>query len=549
MLKATPLTLLALGLCRVALSAGPEDALLPQGQAALATGEQAFLAAGDQALLQTLLPTLGLRADDSVRVRWIVPDPLMEGHDARIDQYYRGVKVQGGEGILHMSGPRKRSLTDAFVKGLDLDTTPGIPPPEALAVAMADLGARGACRNPPTAELRVARLPAGDALVYRIHVELENGAAETIHREYLVDAQTGKILKQWSSLQTGKAAKGEGHSQYSGVVTLNTTQRGQEFELRDWTRGKTGNRVLNMDHATDDKGGKPYLDKANIWGDGRNYVGGATTTHNGETAGVDSAYGLQATWDYYAKVFGRKGIDDQGTAVTMRVHYDTAFDNAFWSDECFCVTSGDGDHFKSVNSLDVIGHELSHGVCAATANLDYEGESGGLNEANSDINGAMVVFFARGGSGSTIGSWGGHWTVGGDLAKPEHPGPLRWLYKPSKDGFSADYWSPGLKDLDVHASSGPMNRCFYFLSQGASPSPSSDYHSLFLPKGMEGLGNDRAARIWYRALTHYLTSTSGYAEARAACCSAAQDLYGSDSPEEAAVWNAFRGINVGQAWP
>ena len=529
----SPMLTLAFGLVQATRLSGQEDARL---------------VAGDQALVQTLLPSLGLARDDAARVCRIVPDPLMQGHDARITQYYRGVKVLGGEGILHLSGPRQRSLTDAFVKNLDLDPTPGVPPPEALAVALADVGAKGPCRVPPSIELLVARLDTGDALVYRVHLEFENGDEETLHRDCFVDAQTGRILRRWSTLQTGRAALGQGNSQYSGVVPLNTTQQALGYELRDWTRGRTGNVTTNANHAMDGLEVRPYQDTSNIWGDGQNYTGGATTSHNGETAAVDSAYGLQATWDYYSKVFGRKGVDDKGTAVTMRVHYGTAFNNAFWSDACYCVSSGDGNYYKSVNCLDVIGHELSHGVCTATAGLGYDGESGALNEANSDIQGVMIKFYARGGSGSTIGSWGGTWTLGEDLAKPEHPGPLRYLYKPSKDGSSPDYWTSELKLMDVHNGSGPMNRCFYLLSQGSSSNRLSDYYTCFLPQGMQGLGNDRAARIWYRALTHYLTSASQYADARNACISAAQDLYGSASAEEAAVWNAFHGINVGSAW-
>ncbi|BDU72131.1 M4 family metallopeptidase [Mesoterricola silvestris] len=525
-------------------------ALLALGST-LAAQEDAFLGSPEQLLVQELKPSLGLGREDAVKVRAILPDPLTQGRDARIAQFYKGVKVMGGEGILHLSGPRTRSVTDAFVKGLDLDTTPDVPPGEALAVALAELAPRGTPRTPPTSTLVVARLPSGDVLAYRIHAELDTGALEPVHMDFLVDARTARILKRWSSLRTGRAAIGKGISQFSGPVTLNTTTlaKGKGFELRDWTRGRTGNMVVNLDHGTGDDDGKIFTSDTNTWGDGLNYGGGATTAANGETAAVDAAYGLQAAWDYFAKVVGRKGLDDKGTAVTMRVHFGKDYDNAFWADACQCVSIGDGHYFKALASLDIIGHELAHGYCRATADLEYYGESGGLNEANSDINGTLIEFYARGGSGDTIGNWGGNWTIGEDVARPEHPDPLRYLYKPSKDGASPDAWSPDLQFLDVHHSSGPMNRCFYFLSQGASPKPSSDFYTCSLPKGMEGLGNDRAGRIWNRAVTRYLTSGSGYKEAREACVSAAKDLYGAGGPEERAVWDAFHGISLGPAWP
>jgi Zn-dependent metalloprotease len=517
---------------------------------ALGAQESTLLASRDQDYLQHLKPSLGLASEDSVRVAGTVPDPLMEGHDARVVQFYKGVKVLGGEAILHMSGPRPRSVTDALVKGLALDPTPLLPAPEAVALALSDLGPAGGFKELPKADLVVVRLEGKDALAYRIRLKPDNGASGPGPMDYLVDAHTGALLRKWSSLRTGRAAKGQGNSQYSGVVALNTTSTPRGFELRDWTRGRTGNTVLDMDHGTGTHGGKIFTSTTNTWGDGLNYSNEAkTASANGETAAVDAAFGLQVTWDYYNKVFGRKGIDGKGTALAARVHYGIGYDNAFWSDDCFCITFGDGTYLKSLESMDVVGHELSHGVCSTTANLEYFGESGGLNEANSDINGTLIEFYARGGAGERIGNWGGNWTIGEDLDKSSGtPRPIRYLYKPSKDGSSADDWSSDLQFLDVHHSSGPMNRCFYFLSAGASPNAKSDFYTCHLKGGMEGLGNDRAAQIWFRAMTHYLTSFSGYKEARKACITAAQDLYGPGGPEEKAVWNAFHGIAVGGAW-
>ena len=516
----------------------------------LAAQEESLLAARDQTLIQSLLPGLGLSRDDSVRVTRIVPDPLMAGHDARIAQFHRGIPVLGGEAILHQSGPRTRSLTDALVRGLDLDPTPRVPAGEARAVALRDRGPKGAPTRPPTLRLMAARLGSGDALVHRIHLEVGAGR-ETAQWDYLVDAHTGAIARKWPSLRTGRAAQGPGYSQYSGTVSLDTTRRAQGpgYELRDWTRGRTGNVILDF-HNQAAGPGAVFTSSANEWGDGLNYSAGSPSDSvNGQTAAVDAAYGLQRTWDYYAKVHGRNGIDGAGRAVTIRVHYDSRFDSAFWDDDCFCVSAGDGMMLKSLTDLDVIGHELSHGVCSATANLEYVGESGGLNEANSDINGAMVKFYARGGHGASIGNWGGTWTIGEGLETADYPRPLRYLYKPTKDGMSHDYWTKDLGSLDVHGSSGPMNRCFFFLCQGATPASGSEFHSDFLAAGMTGLGQDKAARIWYRALVHYLTSTSDYRDARNASIAAATDLYGSGGPEVQAVWNAFHAINVGDAWP
>jgi Zn-dependent metalloprotease len=98
--------------------------------------------------------------------------------------------------------------------------------------------------------------------------------------------------------------------------------------------------------------------------------------------------------------------------------------------------------------------------------------------------------------------------------------------------------------MDVHMSSGPMNRAFYFLCQGASARKDSDSYSQYLPKGMRGIGNDKALRIWWRTLSTYLTPRSRYLDARRGAIRAAEDLYGKRGPEALAVRQAFHGINV-----
>jgi Zn-dependent metalloprotease len=122
------------------------------------------------------------------------------------------------------------------------------------------------------------------------------------------------------------------------------------------------------------------------------------------------------------------------------------------------------------------------------------------------------------------------------------------MYKPSKDGRSPDAWSITLKNLDVHYSSGPNNRMFYFLAQGSNAGKGSDFSSTYLvkkPLAMTGIGNDKAYRIWFRANTTKFTASTNYADARAKMIAAAQELYGVGGKEEKAVQRAYAAINVG----
>jgi Zn-dependent metalloprotease len=484
-----------------------------------------------------------------------------------------GVRIWGGDGINHTQENGKEYLvTDPVPDEIDINTSPSLTPSEARWIVSADLGSRGPFAREPIVELvilpdmkrvrredgapvrtgdilnavEVVEKPVGYHLAYHVEAAVSNDQDGIMLAGYLVEAHGGAILRKWSALET---TAGSGNSQYSGTVALSTATGTQGFELRDLDRGS--HTTLDLNHSWDmAAGGNLYVDADNTWGDGQQYVvGGSTTSTNGQTAAVDAHYGAQVTWDFYRQVLGRNGIDGNGTPTRVRVHFADAYDNAFWWDACFCMTFGDGNQFKTLTPLDVVGHEFSHGVTSATADLIYMGESGSLNEATSDILGTMIEFYGRGagGQGSLIPDSGGDWTIGEQMKTPLFDRPLRYMYKPSLDGGSPDAWSSSLSSLDVHYGSGPMNRCFYFLSQGASPDAASTAYSSYLPTGMTGIGNDRAARIWYRALTTYLTSSSNYLHARMASLRSAIDLYGAVAPEVQAVRNAFAAINVGYA--
>ena len=270
---------------------------------------------------------------------------------------------------------------------------------------------------------------------------------------------------------------------------------------------------------------------------------GTGNPSNAETAAADAHYGAQITWDFYKSAFGRNGIRNDGKAAYSRVHYGNSYVNAFWSDSCFCMTYGDGSgNTNPLTSLDVAAHEMSHGLTSATAGLNYSGESGGLNEATSDIFGAGAEFFA--GNSSDVGDY----LIGEEIDINGDGSPLRYMDKPSKDGASKDSWSSGLGGVDVHYSSGPANHFFYLLSEGSGSktingvtynSPTSNGSTV------TGIGRTKALQIWYKALTTYMTSTTKYAQARTATLNAASALYGASSTEYKAVASAWSAVNVG----
>ena len=530
----------------------------------------------------------GLDNEHSFQIR--SQHPGTHGHRiTRADHTFQGLRVFGSESVVVTDENNEvvsESVSDRR-QGLDAsraakasgkgapDTTPAFAAEEAIRMVASRVAPSGAHRWQPSAELliypvmksvRVAsaankpddKLNALDLEEVVDHYELaylvktrmvQNG--KMIYTDTVLNATTGAVIKQWDALQT---VTGTGHSQYNGDVPIQTTLSGSTYQMLDATRGVGGQfggmAITNANHAPDTNPtpGVIYTNSTNTWGDGQNYIsGGSTTNANGQTAAVNALWGLMNTYDTMKNVLGWSSLDGSNTATYIAVHVGTAYDNAFYDSSCKCMYIGDGGtSFYSLGSIDVIGHEMGHGVTDATSGLVYSGESGGLNESASDINGEMVEAYARnGGTGNVIPA-GNDWMMGKEISKSGSP--LRWLWKPSKDGKSKDAWSSTLGSLNPHYSSGPNNRMFYFLSKGSNSSSSSEMYSSYLnkqPLAMTGIGNDKAYRIWFKTNTTKLTSSSTYADARAKMIQSAEELYGVGSAESIAVKRAYAAINVG----
>lgn len=215
------------------------------------------------------------------------------------------------------------------------------------------------------------------------------------------------------------------------------------------------------------------------------------------------------------------------------------------------MTYGDGaTTFYPLVSIDVAGHEMSHGVTSRTANLTYSGESGGLNESTSDIMGTMVEFFANGSfdvPDYKIGEmiYKSNWAGTTSRAAFQPTKALRYMYQPSLDGASKDCWYSGIGSIDVHYSSGVANHFFYLLAEGSG---ATQWAPLGSPTcgapAVTGITRDKAAKIWYRALTVYMVPSTNYAAARLATINAANDIYGAGSTESNAVAAAWTAVGV-----
>ncbi|MFC9287537.1 M4 family metallopeptidase [Streptomyces sp. NPDC057052] len=497
------------------------------------------------AVLAERATSLGLTAAQNTAVRDVIVDQDGTQH-VRYDRTYRQLPVLGGDFVVHLAPDGSyRGADRATGSEISLPTVvPALSAPGAADTAANALRAAhpGETLKKLTAKPRlvVDALHGAPRLAWETNVVALDARGNPVARAVLTDARTGARIDAWDTLET---ATGDGASLYGGTVPLETTLSGATYQLKDPTRGNTytGDAANKTDLCIfgiciSRAPSTVFTDADNHWGTG--------ATADRATVAADAQYGTDVTWDYYKNVHGRNGIGNDGKGSYNRVHYGNAYNNAFWDDSCFCMTYGDGDgtQLGPLVSLDVAGHEMSHGVTSKTAKLTYSGESGGLNEATSDIFGALVEFHA--GNTSDVGDY----LIGEKIVRSGFGrDALRYMDKPSKDGSSADYWSSSVGGLDVHYSSGVANHFAFLLAEGSGTrtvngvtynSPTSNGSTL------TGIGRDKLGKIWYRALTVYMTSSTNYAGARTATLDAARDLYGAGSAEQNAVAAAWSAVNV-----
>ncbi|OGL15194.1 MAG: hypothetical protein A3F92_03270 [Candidatus Rokubacteria bacterium RIFCSPLOWO2_12_FULL_71_22] len=492
--------------------------------------------------LQARASDWGIRnAAQEFRLRTVVRDSLGQTH-VRLDQVHQGVPVWGQQLIVHL-GPSGAPLSasGAYLPRIAVSTRPVISADGARAVAAQRFP--GPLADTPDASLLVYPGDGQVRLVYRVVLSDDETPRRIVA---FVDATTGQLVSSYSDLRTllpsgaaqlptlegpasasapapTVAATGTGFSLYSGTVSITTDEASGTFSLIDATRGSL--RTSDMQNRRLGRG-KTFTDADNLWGDG--------TTGDRASAGVDGHFGAEATWDYYLAVHDRNGIFDDGVGPLSRIHYSRRYNNAYWSDSCRCMTYGDGDGvtFSPLVSLDVAGHEMTHGVTSSTADLVYSGESGGLNEAMSDIFGTMVEFYAAANGATKTPNY----LIGEDVFTPSNPNDaLRYMDDPTQDGNSIDTYDDYVNGLDVHYSSGIANNAFYLLAEGGT-------HRL--GGVVTGIGRSAAERIFYLALTGYMIPSETFAQARADTLQAATELFGAGSPEVTSVGQAWSAVGV-----
>ena len=536
------LGLLAVAVC-VLMVFGIVSKRAEANKAVFSTGSQDELDNAKRISLDILRDRAAQRAIgnvDEYQIQKVEIDELRMAH-TRVRQTVNGVPVWEGEAIVHLDADgRMTTITDDLKESVAVNTKPNFSEKEASMFAMNAYSGSAQITGASQIALYVYRSTDRDHLVYRVETPRLDGSADTSAPVVFVDAHTGEIVDGYNNLQTGT-----GSSLYSGNINISTSLSGANYYMEDTTRRQGTFNMNNTGNTSTGTGGTQsrYTDADDNW------------TATNARAGVDAHYGAAKTFDYYQSVHGRNGIDGNygpGTTtavsngvsiVASRVHFGSGYNNAFWYQNMMTYGDGDGSTFTPLTTIDICGHEMTHGVTERSANLTYAKESGALNESMSDIMGSMVELYADGGVVSAD-----TWKIGEDAYTPGTAGDaLRRMDNPNAVG-DPDHYSlrlyPGTctasnanDQSGVHTNSSIQNHAFYLMAAGGTNRISG--------VAVTGIGGTDAAKVFYRALTVYMTASTNFAGARTATLSAATDLFGASSAQYNTVATGWCAVGVG----
>ena len=410
----------------------------------------------------------------------------------RYQQTFRGLPIFGEHVIVNEDeSGNVRSLFGQKVTGLASEIPAGKPrlsSVRALAIGKsAALGNRiGFMRT--SAEKSELMIHIDDngaarkAYVVSYFADTRNGGSPS-RPTVIVDADTGRVLKQWDNLQHALVGTGPGGNAKTGQY-----EYGTNFGYLDvaqsgttCTMNNTNVKTVNLNHGTSGTTAFSYTCPRNT-----------VKTINGAYSPLNDAhYFGSVVFNMYQAYIGKPPLTFQ---LTMRVHYSSNYENAFWDGSA--MTFGDGaSTFYPLVSLDVASHEVSHGFTSQNSNLTYSAQSGGINEAYSDIAGEAAEYYMRGTN---------DFLVGADIFKAT--GALRYMANPPQDGRSIGNAANYTSGMDVHYSSGVYNKAFYTLATTA------------------GWNTQKAFQVFARANDLYWTASTNFNQGACGVQTAAADL-------------------------
>jgi len=494
-----------------------------------------------------------LKRDDALRVRRTMDDTLLSGRvHERLEQFYRGVRVYGADIARQTDRGLTVSIFGTMYEGIDIDVNPALSIDDVKAVLEKLTGvALGPGRIP---ELVILPLDGGGyRLTYRATVFTLQG-----DHEYFVDASTGAVVRMFAGArrQTGTSSIGRGHGVLGDDKKVSVTSQSGTFLASDLLRPpslRTYDLRGNINRVLAFLNGRATLVTSDL--------AASTSTEWTDPVPVDGHAYIGYVYDYYFKRFGRRGLDNNNISILSIVHpvrrsdIFTAPDEIvgdFYLNAFYCCNGvmvfGEGlpagfvltATNQSVNffvaGLDVVGHELTHGVTDFSSGLISGNEPGALNEAFSDIMGSSVEFFYQ---PTGTGALQADYAIAEDVFTP---GGIRNMANPGAFGDPDHYsrrFTGTADDGGVHINSTIASHAFYLAIEGGTNRTSG-----LSVQGVGAANREQMEKVYYRGFTQLLPSNATFAVARTVTIQAARDLYGVGSAPERAVTQAWTAVGV-----
>ncbi len=433
----------------------------------------------------------------------------------RFNQTYHNIIVEDAVYYVHTLGGKIISANGEFYTLENINASSGISSTQAEQTAIVALNATALMKNYPlTATVNVIFKDASG--IY--HNTWKADAWALIPQKrffYFIDIHSGKVCGEKNRM-TDTDANGVATCFHNGTQNIVTDSLSPtNFRLQESGRGggiKT--------HAP---GPVDITDGDNNW----------TSTANYDNFATDAHWGAEMTYDFYKNSFNRNSIDNANLLIDIQAH-DGLYVNAFWNGTYAAFGDGDAVDYFPLTSLEIVGHELTHGVTQFSAGLVYSGESGALNESFSDVFGNTIRFIEN----PSVATW----LVGDQICIPSMNGtPFRSFSNPNlyqcADCYAGLWFNNG--DI-VHYDSGIQNYEYYLLVNGGSGI--NDIGNNF---AVTGIGFTDAISIMYRNLTVYLTPNSTFADAATFAEQSAVDLFGQCSVQQIQTANSWYAVGVG----
>lgn len=516
-----------------------------------------------RAFFRTFLP---VRNDDELRLISTKKDERGEVHEF-FEQYYKGVRVIDAHYMLHMRDSGLQSMNGNFQPIKEMSVVAAINVREALFSALRGIGATTYLWQVPEEEKLLQEntgvkdttyYPKGSLVITSNSLPGESASKLAyrfiIHAQkpydvwlVYVSAQTGKLLYKESQIMTTNSP-GTGDTRYSGNQAFVTDTYTGGFRLRE-TRGSSNVAIetYNMRNAGNVYSSAPdFSDNDNSW------TAAEFNNANKDNAALDAHWGTEKVFDYFNQKFSRNSWNNAGGALRGYVNADllainVAYgnnDNAFWDGSR--MTYGRGTNWDAVTSIDVLAHEIGHGVTGSSVSgggIGTSGEAGALNEGLSDIWGACVKHWAAPAKNT--------WLMASDITAGVG---IRSMSNPALFGQPTIYGQAGVwfnttgcvptnanDQCGVHQNMSVLSYWFYQVAAGDGVTNVNGYR-------ITGIGMDKAAAIVYKAETTYLAHNNDFAAARSAFIQASTALYGANACETITVTNAWAAVGVGAAY-